>query len=111
MNDRFTLGWDSSMGCYRVSVPNLEGPIEVVTAASHDVQREELLTTRSWLGVAMTLMTADQQMELQARMRRIEAEAAALADASSKSPPEMTRWERKQIAAMEADASRREERT
>lgn len=28
---RFTLRRDRSMGCYRVNVPNLDGPVDVVT--------------------------------------------------------------------------------
>lgn len=42
MDDRFTIRWDVSMGCYRVSTPNLSGPVEVVRARLHDQLQEAL---------------------------------------------------------------------
>lgn len=38
---RFTLRWDDAMGCYRVSIPNLEGPLQVVPAEAFDEVRAE----------------------------------------------------------------------
>lgn len=39
---RFTIHWDNSMSCYRVSVPNLDGPLEVVPATDYDRLRRAL---------------------------------------------------------------------
>lgn len=36
---RFTIRWDVNMGCYRVSVPSLEGPMQVVPAEAYDRER------------------------------------------------------------------------
>lgn len=33
---RFTIRWDVSMWCYRVSEPNIQGPTEVVVAEDFD---------------------------------------------------------------------------
>lgn len=40
--ERFTLRWDGVMGCYRVSEPNIEGPVEVVTAEAYERVRNAL---------------------------------------------------------------------
>lgn len=40
--DRFTIRWDISMGCYRVSIPNFQGPLEVVPAEEYDRLRDAL---------------------------------------------------------------------
>lgn len=40
--ERFTIRWDAAMGCYRVSVPDLQGPVEVVTAEAHEAEVERL---------------------------------------------------------------------
>jgi len=39
---RFTIRWDDSMLCYRVSVPNFKGPLEVVDATEYDRLRKTL---------------------------------------------------------------------
>lgn len=41
---RFTIRWDNNWGGYRVSVPNLKGPLEVVSAADYDSVRAILKT-------------------------------------------------------------------
>jgi hypothetical protein len=38
---RFTIRWDTSMGCYRVSVPNFKGPLQVVPAEAYDRARKD----------------------------------------------------------------------
>lgn len=41
--ERFTIRWDAAMGCYRVSVPDLQGPVEVVSAALFDAQTQNYI--------------------------------------------------------------------
>lgn len=57
---RFTIRWDAGMGCYRVSVPNLSGPLQVVPAEAYDALRGALALLvgtadearkRSWVDV------------------------------------------------------------
>lgn len=39
---RFVLRWDKAMGCYRVSEPNIEGPVEVVTVRAIEAQLDDM---------------------------------------------------------------------
>ena len=60
--DRFTIRWDASMGCYRVSVPNLSSDgesVEVVHAGAYDRLREAAAVMATTMRDVLTIVEAD----------------------------------------------------
>lgn len=68
--ERFVIRWDGPMGCYRVSDPNIAGPLELVSAANYDrlkdtterIEKERIALADAWRaqleGVGVPAVTA-----------------------------------------------------